>query len=95
MRPPAAPEAPAANGRYAVQFASVPSADGARHEAQRIARKLSATLQGRDVAVVRAETRDLGTRYRVVASGYATLAAAHAACAAARERDEDCLVIRR
>jgi len=94
-KPPVAPEAPAANGRYAVQFASVRSAEGARQEAQRIARKLNATLQGRDLAVVRAETRERGTRYRVVANGYATLAVARAVCTAARARDEDCLVIRR
>jgi hypothetical protein len=82
-------------GRYAVQLASIALEGRAQEEAFRLQKQLGAVLGGREIKVERAVVAGKGTRYRLRASGFQSLAEARAACAQAVKLKADCLAIRR
>ncbi len=80
-------------GRYRVQIASVGTRDGAESEVRRLSRLLGDALQGQTPRVVRTDTDEGNTYYRIVVGPKPSRDAANALCQNFKSEGVDCLVV--
>ncbi|WP_249732319.1 SPOR domain-containing protein, partial [Roseococcus sp. SDR] len=82
--------APAAGGRFMVQFAATRSEEAARTEWERLQRRIP-ELAGRQPIITRLERDGQPTLWRVRTGGFADAAAARAFCEPIRAREIACI----
>jgi hypothetical protein len=91
--PPAAP-ASAADVDYGIQLAALRSADGVPSEWLRLKAAFGSILGKLDHRVVKADLGDRGVYHRIVATPFASEAAARAACDKLQALRQDCFVVK-
>ncbi len=84
-----------ASGRYVVQLASFKNAASAARETAILEQRYADLLSGLELFVEQARLQDQNTVYRVRTGPFASLADARTTCARFKERDRDCLAMRR